>query len=39
MDYDLLIQCVLQRRSLWDQKDKHYHNRDVKQDIIKNFAV
>jgi hypothetical protein len=39
MDYDLLIQCVLQRRSLWDQKDKHYHNRDIKQEVIKNVSI
>jgi hypothetical protein len=34
MDYDRLIQCVLQRMSLWDQKDKHYHNRDVKKKLL-----
>jgi hypothetical protein len=39
MDYDHLIQSVLQTRGLWDEQDKHYHNRDVKQDIIKNVAV
>jgi hypothetical protein len=33
----VLIQCVLQRRSLWNQKGNH--NRDAKEDVTKNVAV
>jgi hypothetical protein len=35
MYYGSLIQRLLQRRSLWDQKDKHHRNRDANKTLFK----
>lgn len=29
MNLEKLITCVHERPALWDQKNKHYHNRDI----------
>ncbi|KAG5893037.1 hypothetical protein JTB14_026589 [Gonioctena quinquepunctata] len=39
MDCELLITLVHERRSLWDQKSKQYHNRELNKKLWKEVAT
>ena len=39
MDCELLISLVHERRSLWDQKNKNYHNRNLNKKLCREVGA